>query len=113
MKAYREYDLANERIKVGTDSIDPNGKYVVLAKHRGQEPAKDTIAKPFFSYTMPRSAPYDPTRYSEGIKLKEEFSLSITEECQDLPFEVVFDKRSKVTNFFDLEELPAEQITAE
>ena len=35
MKAYREYDLSNERIKVGTDSIDPNGKYVVLAKHRG------------------------------------------------------------------------------
>ena len=35
MKAYREYDLSTERIKVGTDSIDPNGKYVVLAKHRG------------------------------------------------------------------------------
>ena len=35
MKNYREYDLSTERIKVGTDKIDPDGDYIVLAKHKG------------------------------------------------------------------------------
>ena len=34
MKGYREYDLSTERIKVGTDKIDPDGDYIVLAKHK-------------------------------------------------------------------------------
>ena len=34
MKGYREYDLSTEKIKVGTDKIDPDGKYIVLAKHK-------------------------------------------------------------------------------
>ena len=33
----------------------------------------------------------------------------IQEDCQDLPFEVVFERKSKPL-FFDLDELPAEQI---
>ena len=37
MKGYREYDLSIEKIKVGTDKIDPDGNYIVLAKHRPEE----------------------------------------------------------------------------
>lgn len=36
----------------------------------------------------------------------------MTEECQDLPFEVVFDKRSQ-TSFFDLDEIPKEHVPAD
>ena len=35
--------------------------------------------------------------------------MRIEEDCQDLPFEVVFDRKSKPL-FFDLDEIPAEQI---
>ena len=38
--------------------------------------------------------------------------MRVTEECQDLPFEVVFDRRSK-TSFFDLEEIPEDKVSAE
>ena len=34
IKDYREYDLSHERIKIGTDKIDPDGKYIVLANHK-------------------------------------------------------------------------------
>ena len=27
--------MSTERIKVGTDKIDPDGDYIVLAKHKG------------------------------------------------------------------------------
>ena len=37
MKNYREYDLSIEKIKVGTDKIDPDGNYIILAKNRTQE----------------------------------------------------------------------------
>ncbi len=63
MKQYREYDLSTEKIKVGTDKIDPNGKYIVLANHKAA--TDKTKAEPLFAYTMPHLAPYDPTRYSE------------------------------------------------
>ena len=63
MKGYREYDLATEKIKVGTDKIDPDGHYIVLAKHRPSE--EKTPLEPLFSYTQPHWAPYDPTRYLE------------------------------------------------
>lgn len=58
---------------------------------------------------MPCFAPYDPTRYNENLKLKSEFSMTIKEDCQEMPFEVIFDRKSK-TNFFDLNELPKESI---
>ena len=81
MKEYREYDLSHERIKIGTDRIDPDGKYLVLANHKQNSSAAEsettTAAKPVFSYTMPCFAPYDPTRYNEGLKLKSEFSLTV------------------------------------
>ena len=100
MKEYREYDLSHETIKIGTDRIDPDGQYIVLANHRAavtQKKPKDesesnettessteapiAAAKPLFSYTMPCFAPYDPTRYNENLKLKSEFSMTIKEEC--------------------------------
>lgn len=68
MKEYREYDLSTEKIKVGTDKIDPDGNYIVLAKHRpAGEPSqpKNVDKTQFFSYTKPHYAPYDPTRYIE------------------------------------------------
>lgn len=74
-------------------------------------PSSDSL-KPFFSYTMPRFYPYDPTRYNEGQKVQSEFSMTIKEDCQDVPFEVVFDKKSK-TDFFDLHELPEEHVPEE
>lgn len=66
MKGYREYDLSTEKIQVGTDKIDPDGKYIVLARHKPQQQQEGTpLAKPFFSYTKPHWAPFDPTRYLE------------------------------------------------
>ena len=123
MKNYREYDLSTERIKVGTDKIDPDGDYIVLAKHKGvnseavdEKPdegddkteaaeTKSASTKPYFVYTVPSLAPYDPSRYSDTLKVPEEFNLRIEEKCQDLPFEVVFDRKSKPL-FFDLDEVP-------
>ena len=34
LKNLREYDLATEKIRIGTDKIKDDGEYVVLAKHR-------------------------------------------------------------------------------
>lgn len=70
MKKYREYDLSYERIKVGTDKIDPDGNYIVLAKHKAvsaaeQEANTAELREPLFSYTRPCFAPYDPTRYQQ------------------------------------------------
>ena len=66
IKGYREYDFSTEKIKVGTDKIDPDGKYIVLAKHRpDQAQQPQGAARPFFSYTRACSAPYDPTRFYE------------------------------------------------
>ena len=125
MKGYREYDLSTEKIKVGTDKIDPDGNYIVLAKHRPimTNGSPDTAVTPLFSYTRPCFAPYDPTRYEEvspsiltnelsffkGRKLGKEFIMRIEEDCQDLPFEVVFERKSK-SMFFDLDELPADRV---
>lgn len=81
----------------------------MLANHKGVQKPE---ASPFFAYTMPRLAPYDPTRYQENIKVRDEFSLQIKEECQEMPFEVVFEKKSKPV-FFDLNEMPQEQIPAD
>ena len=81
MKEYREYDLSHEKIKVGTDRIDPLGKYIVLANHKGkkaeavaEEGEETTQEPPFFSYTMPCLAPYDPTRYHEVSLLQSKHS---------------------------------------
>ena len=41
MKSYREYDLSTEQIKVGTDMIDPYGKYIVLLKHKAASAESD------------------------------------------------------------------------
>lgn len=109
MKGYREYDLSTERIKIGTDKIDPDGHYIVLANHKGKTVAGSASASPIFSYTMPFHAPYDPTRYKDTHKVSDEFKLVIEEECQEVPFEVVFEKKCKPL-FFDLPELPTEQI---
>lgn len=109
MRDYREYDLSHEKIKIGTDRIDPEGNYIVLANHRPLL-TESTPTKPFLSYTMPNYAPYDPSRYSENHKVPSEFTLTIKEECQDLPFEVVFDRKNK-SNFFDLAELPEDKIS--
>ena len=68
MKGYREYDLSTEKIKVGTDKIDPDGKYIVLAKHKALQEDSEEGAQaktPFFAYTRPVMAPFDPTRYEE------------------------------------------------
>ena len=68
MKGYREYDLSTEKIKVGTDKIDPDGKYIVLAKHKAVKEDSEEGAQaktPFFAYTRPVMAPFDPTRYEE------------------------------------------------
>ena len=34
IKNLREYDLSTEKIKVGTDLINEDGEYIVLANHR-------------------------------------------------------------------------------
>ena len=68
MKNYREYDLSHENIKVGTDKIDPDGKYIVLANHRASvKPEGEEVETrlPLFSYTRPCTGTYDPSRYSE------------------------------------------------
>ena len=96
LKNLREYDLSTEKIRVGTDKIIADQQYIVLAKHKS--PAKASVDQntkeepklslPLFSYTQACSAPYDPTRYMEGQKLKEQFSMVIDEDIQDMPFEV-------------------------
>lgn len=58
IKRYREYDLATEQIKVGTDQIDANGNYIVLIKHKANEEDKE----PFFTHTMPYANIVDSTR---------------------------------------------------
>ena len=70
MKGYREYDLSTEKIRVDTDKIDPSKNYIVLAKHKGNP----QTTSPFFKYTMPDIAPYDPTRYAEVSPFKSFFA---------------------------------------
>ena len=78
LKNYREYDLSMEKIQVGTEKIDPDQNYIVLAKHKAikkdEEATTDQtpeIQPPFYSYTRPCTAPYDPTRYLEKTKLQQ------------------------------------------
>ena len=118
IKECREYDLANEKIKIGTDKIDPNAKYIVLANHKGQkqETTKDDekvnaeSAEPIFVYTVPYANVLDPVRYFQTkLKRRQAFTLTIDEPKQDLPFDVVFENRAKPI-FFELDEIPKDQI---
>ena len=68
LKELREYDLSYEKIKVGVDKIDPDGKYIVLANHKGKKSeAKDgkeaEVAVPLFAHTIPYANILDPVRY--------------------------------------------------
>jgi hypothetical protein len=45
-------------------------------------------------------------------RLGDEITLTVEEEKQDVPFEVVFDKWGR-TDFFDLDEIPEKLLTAE
>ena len=63
LKTLREYDLSHEKIKVGTDKIDPNGKYIILANHKGKGADTEEMAKPLFVHTIPFANILDPVRY--------------------------------------------------
>ena len=41
IKKLREYDLSTEKIKIGTDKIDDDSEYVVLAKHKAKDPQEE------------------------------------------------------------------------
>ena len=88
MKGYREYDLSTEKIKVGTDKIDPDGHYIVLAKHRPEGEKSQSLSEqrtPFFSYTIPHYAPYDPTRYLEVSPLLSLIFLTTDQSKEGVP----------------------------
>ena len=41
IKKLREYDLATEKIRIGTDLVKDDGEYIVLAKHKGRSSKGD------------------------------------------------------------------------
>ena len=68
LKDLREYDVSYEKIKVGVDRLDPDGKFIVLVNHKGkktsgEEGKEATLPSPLFAHTIPYANILDPVRY--------------------------------------------------
>ena len=80
LKDLREYDLSYEKIKVGVDSLDPDGKFIVLVNHKGKKTSGEEGEKaaPLFAHTIPYANILDPVRYFQvSIKAISSYSFFI------------------------------------